>query len=48
MSLIIDEKKARKMAKNFDIKIIGLLGIIYLNAKRGRRVFLQKCNKLWL
>ena len=33
--LIIDEKKGRKIALNYSIKIIGLLGIIYLNIKRG-------------
>ncbi len=33
-SLIIDEKKGRKISKNLDIKIIGLLGIIYLNVKQ--------------
>ena len=33
-SLIIDEKKGRKIAQNMDIKIIGLLGIIYLNIKK--------------
>lgn len=33
--LIIDEKKGRKIAKNLNIKIIGLLGILYLNYKKG-------------
>ena len=35
LSLIIDEKKGRKIAKNLNIKIIGLLGILYLNYKKG-------------
>jgi len=35
LPLIIDEKKGRKIAKNLDIKIIGLLGILYLNIKKG-------------
>ncbi len=34
MPIIIDEKKGRKIAKNLNIKIIGLLGIIYLNVKK--------------
>jgi len=33
--LIIDEKKGRKIAKNLNIKIVGLLGILYLNYKKG-------------
>ncbi|MBN2825881.1 MAG: hypothetical protein JXQ76_11185 [Campylobacterales bacterium] len=33
--LIIDEKKGRKIALNQGIEIIGLLGIIYLNIKKG-------------
>ena len=35
LPLIIDEKKGRKIAKNLNIKIIGLLGILYLNYKKG-------------
>lgn len=35
LPLIIDEKKGRKIASNMGLKIIGLLGIIYLNIKRG-------------
>ena len=35
MPIIIDEKKGRKIAKNLNIKIIGLLGIVYLNVKKG-------------
>lgn len=34
MSLIIDEKKGRKIALNKGIKIVGLLGIVYLNVKK--------------
>ena len=34
LPLIIDEKKGRKIAMREGIKIIGLLGIIYLNIKR--------------
>ena len=34
LPLIIDEKKGRKVAKNLKIKIIGFLGIIYLNYKK--------------
>lgn len=35
LPLIIDEKKGRKIAKNLGIDIIGLLGILYLNYKKG-------------
>ena len=35
LGLIIDEKKGRKIAVNYGVKIIGLLGIIYLNIKKG-------------
>jgi len=35
LPLIIDEKKGRKVAKNLGIKIVGLLGILYLNIKQG-------------
>ena len=34
LPLIIDEKKGRKIAKNLNIKIIGLLGVLYLNYKK--------------
>ena len=34
LPLIIDEKKGRKIASNMGIKIVGLLGILYLNVKR--------------
>ena len=33
--LIIDEKKGRKIAMRQGLEIIGLLGIIYLNIKKG-------------
>lgn len=39
LPLVIDEKKGRKIALNLNLKIIGLLGIIYLNIKKG---FLNK------
>jgi predicted nucleic acid-binding protein len=35
LMLIIDEKKGRAIAKNMGLDIIGLLGIIILNLKRG-------------
>lgn len=34
LPLVIDEKKGRKIAQNMNIRIIGLLGIIYLNIKK--------------
>ncbi len=34
LPLIIDEKKGRKIAKNLKVKIIGFLGILYLNYKK--------------
>jgi len=34
LPLIIDEKKGRKIALREGIKIIGLLGIVYLNIKK--------------
>jgi len=34
LPLIIDEKKGKNIAKNLNIKIIGLLGILYLNYKK--------------
>lgn len=33
--LIIDEKKGRKIALREGLEIIGLLGIVYLNIKKG-------------
>lgn len=35
LPLIIDEKKGRKIAQNLGIKILGLLGVLYLNIKKG-------------
>jgi len=32
--LIIDEKKGRKIALNLNVKILGLLGVLYLNIKK--------------
>jgi predicted nucleic acid-binding protein len=37
--LIIDEKKGRKIALAQGLEIIGLLGIVYLNIRKG---FLSK------
>lgn len=34
LPLIIDEKKGRKIAQNMNLKIIGLLGIVYVNIKK--------------
>jgi predicted nucleic acid-binding protein len=34
LPLIIDEKKGRKIAQNMNLKIIGLLGIVYINIKK--------------
>ncbi|MEB4591768.1 hypothetical protein VSS37_12315 [Candidatus Thiothrix sp. Deng01] len=34
MILLVDEKKARKAAKNMGLKIIGLLGVLLLNHRR--------------
>ncbi len=34
LPLIIDEKKGRKIAKNLNIDILGLLGVLYLNIKK--------------
>ena len=47
LPLMIDEKKGRKIAQNLDIKIIGLLGVLYLNIKKdfltkhGAKIFLK-------
>lgn len=35
LPLIIDEKKGRKIAQNMGLKIIGLLGVLYINIKKG-------------
>jgi len=34
IAVIIDEKKGRKIAKDMDLKVIGLLGVVYLNVKK--------------
>lgn len=34
--LLIDEKKARKIAKNMEIRIIGFLGVLLLNYQRSK------------
>ncbi|HIO93253.1 MAG TPA: DUF3368 domain-containing protein [Leucothrix mucor] len=39
LKLIIDEKKGRKIAMTQGLKVIGLLGIVYLNVLKG---FLSK------
>ena len=39
LSLIMDEKKGRKIAKAMGLTVIGLLGVVYLNVKKG---FLSK------
>jgi len=33
--LLIDEKKGRKIAKDMGLSIIGLLGVLILNVKKG-------------
>jgi len=35
LPLIIDEKKGRKIALNLGVDILGLLGVLYLNIKKG-------------
>ncbi len=35
LPIIIDEKRGRKIAKGLGLKVIGLLGVVYLNAKKG-------------
>ena len=35
LSIIIDEKRGRKIAKGMRLKVIGLLGVVYLNVKKG-------------
>ncbi len=46
LGIIIDEKKGRKIAQNYGLKIIGLLGIIYLNIQKGHLT--QKSARLFL
>lgn len=36
LGLIIDEKKGRKIAKNLNIKILGFLGILFINYKKKK------------
>ncbi len=51
LPLIIDEKKGRKIALNLNLKIIGLIGVIYLNIKKGfiskeeAKLFLEEAQK---
>lgn len=33
--LLVDEKKARKIARNMGLKIVGLLGVLLLNRQKG-------------
>lgn len=35
LSLIIDEKKGRAIARRKGVKIMGLLGVVYANARKG-------------
>ena len=35
LTIIIDDKRGRKIAKEMDLKVIGLLGVVYLNVKKG-------------
>ena len=35
LSIMIDEKKGRKIAKGMGLKVIGLLGLVYLNVQKG-------------
>ena len=50
LPLVIDEKKGRKIAKNLSLDILGLLGVVYLNIKKGyiniddAKDFLQKAK----
>ena len=43
LPIIIDEKRGRKVAKGMGLKVIGLLGVVYLNVKKG---FLTKSEAL--
>jgi len=46
--LLIDDKKARKIAENFDIKCIGILGILSVAKDRGLINNLRPIFKLFL
>ncbi len=35
LPIIIDEKRGRKVAKGLGLKVMGLLGVVYLNIKKG-------------
>ncbi len=35
LTIIMDEKRGRKIAKEMGLKVIGLLGVVYLNVKKG-------------
>ena len=35
LAISIDEKKGRKIAKSLELRVIGLLGVVYLNVKKG-------------
>ena len=35
LPIIIDEKRGRKIAGGLGLKVIGLLGVVYLNVKKG-------------
>ncbi len=35
LTIIIDEKRGRKIARGMGLKVIGLLGVVYLNVKKG-------------
>ncbi len=35
LPIIIDERKGRKIAKAMDLQVMGLLGVVYLNVKKG-------------
>ena len=35
LPIIIDEKRGRKIAKGLGLKVMGLLGVVYLNIKKG-------------
>ena len=51
LPLVIDEKKGRKIALNLNLDILGLLGVLYLNIKKGHasidevKDFLEEAKK---